>query len=610
MCGICGIINFNLKAVDQDALATMMLEMKHRGPDDGGLYIDQNIGLGFVRLSILDLSSLGHQPMFDDTGRFVITYNGEVYNYIEIREELQNLGYSFFSETDTEVILKAFLEWGQDCLHKFNGMWAFCIYDTMTRDLFFARDRFGVKPFYYYLDKDKFIYASEIPAILAILAVKIEPNFQAIFDYLVFNRTDQNEGTFFSCIKKLQHGHILIIKGNNIEIRKWYDLRERVQHAQRFSHPLEYKELLTSSVKLRLRSDVPVGVCLSGGLDSASIVSILYDELGKVDLNSFSAVYKKNEKGDESDFIRLLSDKVQKMFFTTPDATMLLDDLNSFVRIHAEPTPSTSPYAQFNVMKLAKGHVVVTLDGQGADECLAGYHYFFGIYFKELLFSFKVFRLFKEIICYCINHKSTFGIKALLFYLMPVKIRTKLRIKENDYISNKFVQKYISGSDISDDLYGAATVKDSLLSHFEFKIEHLLKWSDRNSMFFSLESRAPFLDYRLVEKSLASAPFDLINNGWTKTILRQAMLGSLPESIRLRKDKMGFETPQSKWFKTKEFQVVYSKLLDGMNLEKYGIITKVEAINLLERHTNSTQDFSREIWKVLNLEIWFRQFIT
>ncbi len=260
--------------------------------------------------------------MLSDDSRYVLIFNGEIYNYIEIRDELIAKGHRFSTKTDTEVLLKSYIEWGEDCLHKFNGMWAFVIYDRTTKKIFGARDRYGVKPFYYYTDGTQYIFASEITPILSVLNQKPRPNHQVIFDYLVFNRTDQTEHTFFSEIKKLQHGHLFRIDlnipclGGMRSGQKWYDLKERVSEAEGFKNPKEYKELLSSAIGLRLRSDVPVGVCLSGGLDSSSIVSILLQDYNKKDLNTFSAVYNKGQIGDETEFINEYKTSLKNMFFT------------------------------------------------------------------------------------------------------------------------------------------------------------------------------------------------------------------------------------------------------------------------------------------------------
>lgn len=612
MCGICGIINFNYVPVTEAEIREMMKCLKHRGPNDEGIFIDKNIGLGFLRLSILDLSSQGHQPMFDDTGRFMIIHNGEVYNYIELREELKKKGYSFRSNTDTEVILKSFVEWGEECLDKFNGMWSFTIYDRDTKKLFCARDRFGIKPFYYYWDNIRFIFASEIPPILLLLNSKPNPNHQAVFDYMVFNRTDQTEQTFFKEIKKLPHGHTLTLELQGFDptpqINKWYDLRKQVYKSTGFDNAEEFRELFQSAVGLRLRSDVPVGVCLSGGLDSSSIVSVLLKEYRFEDLHTFSAVYGKGRHGDESDFIREFNGLVRHMHFTYPSEQTLYEDLECFVRAHAEPIPSTAPYAQFKVMELAKDHVVVTLDGQGADESLGGYHYFFGYYFKDLLKHWRLLKLLHESVHYAWQHRSLFGLKSFVYFMTPQKTRTNLRVAEKEYLK-PLIKEYNSHSVIASELYGSANLQEALINHFEYKLEHLLKWEDRNSMWFSLEARVPFLDYRLVEKMLATGSKLIIDRGTTKVILREAMNGTLPEKIRQRRDKVGFETPQDEWFRTPLFQKLIKDLLESTSFRDRGLINTDKAKHLYQKHLNNQLNISKEIWKWLHLEMWYRQFI-
>jgi asparagine synthase (glutamine-hydrolysing) len=398
MCGICGIINFNNQPVQDSSIRCMMQKMKHRGPDDEGVLIEDNIGLGFVRLSIIDLSPAGHQPMFSFDKRYVIVYNGEIYNYIELRQQLIDEGFVFSTQTDTEVLLNAYIKWGEDCLNHLNGMWAFGILDRNAGTVFVSRDRYGIKPLYYLQTSEFFAFASEISPLLCLLPSKPTPDFQTIFDYLVFNRTDQTENTFFNEFKKLQHGCKLTIVVKRLmteiqkpdlhaSIKKWYDIKEKVLNSKGFKDSIEFRELFSSAIGLQLRSDVPVGVCLSGGLDSSSIVSVLLQDYEKNDLNTFSAVYNKGQTGDESDFIDEYKPLLNNMFYTTPDADSLEYDLFQFIKAQEEPMPDTSPYAQFKVMESAKGKVVVTLDGQGADEELAGYHYFFGFFFKEKKYS-------------------------------------------------------------------------------------------------------------------------------------------------------------------------------------------------------------------------------
>jgi asparagine synthase (glutamine-hydrolysing) len=626
MCGICGIVAIDKEPVAPENIRKMMRLLEHRGPDDQGIFIEDNVGFGFLRLSILDLSPLGNQPMFDETKRYMIVHNGEVYNYLELRKQLQNKGYIFKSNTDTEVILKSYIEWGEDCLNKFNGMWAFCIYDSNENTIFIARDRFGVKPFYYYLDNNKFIFASEIPVIISVLPKTNAPNRQSIFDYLVFNRTDQTEDTFFENIRKLQHGHCMRITldsellnsanqqhgwksiNNNISIKKWYDLRERVKNVIPFRSEKEYQEIFSSAVGLRLRSDVPVGVCLSGGLDSSSIVGILLNQFRRTDLNTFSAVYGSNVYGDESEYINEFKPYLLNMYFTNPTGDTLFRDLDVFVKAHGEPIPSTNPYAQFKVMELAKGNVVVTLDGQGADEQLAGYHYFFGFYFKELFKRLQILRLGSEVINYLINQRSLLGLKSFGYFMLPEKIRGEARIKEKGYLKSSFVNNFIKTNQVTHNIYGSDSLMNALLDHFEYKLEHLLKWEDRNSMWFSLEARVPFLDYRLVEKTLALDPEWIIRKGNTKYILRESMNGIIPTKIKNRQDKVGFATPAADWFRSKAFgDYVRDTLIDSPILND-NIINRGKAINIYKKHLRGKVDINREIWKWINLDKWYRSF--
>jgi asparagine synthase (glutamine-hydrolysing) len=609
VCGICGILRFDNNLVQEAPLREMMTTMKHRGPDDEGVFVFKNIGFGFVRLSIIDLSRSGHQPMVSTDERFIIVFNGEIYNYLELRKELANIGYSFTTQTDTEVLLTSYIHWGEDCLHRFNGMWSFVIFDKLKSEIFAARDRFGVKPFYYALTNNHFIFASDIASILKVLPAKPTVNEQTVFDFMVFNRTDQNEFTFFNEIKKLQHGCKIALSTTSYKftISKWYNLRSNLKTP--FSSADEFRDMFSSSVGLRLRSDVPVGVCFSGGLDSSSIVSTLLKDYNKTDLNTFSATYGRGMIGDESTFIEEYKSQLSQMYFTTPTADTLLNDIPAFIKAHGEPIPSTSPYAQFKVMELAQKHVVVTLDGQGADEQLAGYHYFFGFYFKELLTNLKWMRLLSEVNGYLKNHRSLYGIGSLMYFMLPVALRGKARISEKGYLQPQFVKRYEKSNSIASTLYSSETLHDALLDHFEYKLEHLLKWEDKNSMWFSIEARTPFLDYRLVERTLSLPPEQVIRDGITKNILREAMTNKLPEKIRTRKDKVGFGTPQVNWFKEEKFQLYIHDLIRSDSFKTRNIVDEKRAEDLFKLHLSGKTDVSNEIWKWIHLENWYRGFI-
>ena len=605
MCGISGIINFNNLSVSEKDLNTMIKKMKHRGPDDEGIFIDKNIGLGFVRLSILDLSIDGHQPMFSDDGRYVIIYNGEVYNYLEIRKEL-SAKYKFNSNTDTEVVLAAYIEWGEKCLERFNGMFAFVIYDTKQGEIFGARDRYGQKPLYYYKDDDKFIFASEIKSILPF--IKKEPNNQIIHDYVMFNRTDHTNNTFFKNVYKIQHGSLFRVSGKKTSFKKWYNLSERLNKSEKLS-PKEYRDLFNDSLKLRLRSDVPVGVCLSGGIDSSSITSSLYYDFGLQEINTFSAIFGEDEPTDESRFIKEYGSIIKNMHYTHPDANTFFQDFEDFIVAHTEPCPDTGNYIQYKVMELAVDSVKVLLDGQGADEQLAGYHNFFSIYYIELLKKVKLYRLALENYQYFKKHKSLNTIKYFIYYLLPFKLQNKISKVLYPSINKAFFKGLDKKHEANKMLLSPKDLNDSLLSHFEYKLEHFFKWGDINSMAFSIELRAPFLDFRLVEATLSTSPDHKIYRGETKHILREALKDILPNRITKRKDKKGFSNPRDKWFKSQKFQDYIINLINSQSFKNRGVFNSEVAGVQYKKHLAGKIDCSKEIWKWINLELWYRKYI-
>jgi len=605
MCGIAGIINFK-KDVNEENLHLMMQKIKHRGPDDEGVLIDDKIALGHVRLSIQDLSKAGHQPMFCQEKRYSIIFNGEIYNFIELKKELEET-YTFVTSTDTEVILAAYKKWGKDCLHKFNGDWAFVIYDTQTKELFGARDRYGIKPFYYYKDDEQMIFASEMKAIIPMLKER-HPNDKLIYEFLLYNRTDQSEETFFKNIIKLKHGHYFTLKGDDLQVSMWYDLKKSLRNHKKLS-PEEYRKTFKEAIEIRLRSDVPLGVSLSGGIDSSAITSVVYHDLEKKDIHTFSAIYGKNEWADESDFIDTYKSTLNNMHFISPSAESFYSDFENFITAQGEPVSSIGPYAQYKVMELAKGNVTVTLDGQGADEQLAGYHYFFGSYFKELLTSFKFFRFFKEVIYYVTKHKSFTAIKYMIFYLLPNSIKRNLGGRIYGYINNAFAKKWEKVSTLGEDLYNPKSLNESLIDHFEYKLEHLLKWDDLNAMNFSIESRVPFLDHNLVEATLPIKPKLKINKAETKYILRESVKDILPKEVYKRRDKKGFSTPSDDWFRTKDFQEYILSLLDSHSFAQRGYFNVKKCKENYLKHLNKEINISKDIWQWINLEVWFRKFI-
>jgi len=604
MCGICGIINLNTNKVDESLIRSMMSKIKHRGPNDDGIYINENIGFGFVRLSIIDLSQQGHQPMSSNEGRYYIVYNGEVFNYIELRDELIKKGYVFKSNTDTEVILYSYIEWGTGCLDKFNGMWAFVIYDSLNKKVFGARDRYGIKPLYIYQDKNRVIFASEIKAILSIVS-EGNINRKILFDYLIYNRTDHTNETFFLGITKLPHGQLFEIDYNIVKIKQWYNLSERVH--KKIITANEYYDLFSESIKIRLRSDVPLGVCLSGGLDSSSIVSVLLKKYGLKELNTFSAIYQSDEN-DESYFINQYKDQLNNMHYICPSADSFWNDYQKFIWVHNEPVSDTGPYIQYKVMELASKYVTVTLDGQGADEQLGGYHEFFGCYYLELLKTFRILTIICENVDYYKNHKSLTALKYFLYYLLPASIKRNASKKIYGNINKDFYHQYSNSSTIQEDLYNPINLKGSMLAYFNYKLEHLLKWEDLNSMAFSIESRVPFLDHNLVESTLSLPSYDIIKNGTTKVILRKAFQGILPEVIRTRQDKKGFSNPRAKWFRDPRFKELVFDILDSQLFQNLGYFDVKKCKMKYQHHLQNKSDESKDIWKWINLYHWHEMF--
>ncbi|MGV3631149.1 MAG: asparagine synthase (glutamine-hydrolyzing) [Bacteroidota bacterium] len=611
MCGICGIIRFDRSGTSEAEIRQMMAAIKHRGPDDEGIYRDEHLAFGFVRLSILDLSRNGHQPFWSDDQRYVMVFNGEIYNYLELKEELQTLGYLFHSACDTEVLLKAYIAWGESAFHRFNGMWAVAIYDTVDHTVFLSRDRYGIKPLYYAFEDDSLYFASEIPAILAVKKGKAEVEHDVVYDYLVFNRTEQSERTFFKGIKKLQHGHCLKIDLTQKDAprpEKWYDLQKEVAKRKGFRDAEEYKKALYDAVSVHLRSDVKVGVSLSGGLDSSAITALILEMQGKEQLESFSAVFEGDFARDEKKYIDIFEDSDLHKNFIYPDSETLLRELDEFLSCHAEPVSSTSPFAQFKVMEGASEKVKVMLNGQGADEQLGGYHYFYGFYFKDLLKNLNLGKLIREMYFYFKIHRSLFAIKTFFFFLLPSKWRTSYKASEFGHYTPAFLSAHRSEGLIADNLYGSEGLKASLINHFEYKLEHLLKWEDRNSMHFSIEAREPFLDYRLVEQTLASKEEWIIRTGETKFILREALKGVIPEKIRKRQDKIGYMTPEDEWFRTDRWQQLVWEILQSPSFAARGIFDVEKVQDLYMQHLDERINISREIWKWVNLELWFRKY--
>jgi len=612
LCGISGIINKTQKKVLKEEIVNINDLISHRGPDDEGFYCKDNFAFGHRRLSILDLSSDGHQPMHY-MEKYTITYNGEVYNYLEIKEELIKDGYSFQSNTDTEIILASYDKWGADCVNKFNGMWAFAIYDKVKEIIFCSRDRFGIKPFYYSQIDSKFIFASEIKQFTVINGWQAILNSNRGFDFLEYGLFNHTNETLFKNVYQLRGGQNLIynLKSNKFNITQWYDLKTKIKKSNLSfeDSSQEFKELFSDAIRLRLRSDVNVGSCLSGGLDSSSIVCEVNKQLkskqGTIQetVSSCFEIKKYDEQEYIDEVTKNTNTKSNKLF---PKYDDLFKELENIIWHQDEPFGSTSIFAQWSVFKEArKNNLTVMLDGQGADEYLAGYHGFYSVYFIGLFKSLKFIHLFKELKAYKNIHQYSWSkiTKEILGRMLSGNLKDIIK------------QKYLNKGKLFNTQYKYKYKKhiDSFSSIQEYSIEQLvninlpmlLHYEDRDSMAFSIEARVPFLDYRIVEFVLSQPDVYKIKDGETKAILRKSMENVLPKKILNRQDKMGFVTPEEVWIKENK-ELFLTKIQEYVKLSQ-GLINE-EASEYFNKVVNGENKFDFTIWRIIVFGEWMKKF--
>ena len=594
MCGIGGIINKNNKSVEELLIHQMTDIIAHRGPDSSGSYLYKNIAFGHRRLSILDLSSSGHQPMkyLDD---LVITYNGEIYNFIEIREELIQKGYIFDSNSDTEVILKAYHCWGKTCVNYFNGMWSFSILDIKQKIVFCSRDRFGVKPFYYIENNDLFSFGSEISQLLPFLPNRIL-NKKVALDYLISGIEECSNETFFKDIYLLKGGHNLVfdLQTNSYEIERYYNLK---LSAQKNTSVDDYIQELKRSITLRLRSDVKVGTCLSGGIDSSTISSFA-SKLYQNSNEKFMAIHAKSSeyKTDESEFAKIVSKIANiNLNFVEPSYSDFKSNILSIIKIQQEPFGSLSIIMQYFVFKKAKElGCIVMLDGQGGDETLLGYER----YYPAIVKSKKGIAKLKALLQSSKNSRlSLIDTIKYQYYFSNYKLRLKRLKFKNSFYKSEILNEYESEElRIISESYNDISIlqKNEIVSS---QLPHLLKYEDRNSMANSIESRLPFLDYKLVELSLNTNNSLKIKDGWTKFILRKAAETILPKEIVWRKAKLGFNAPEKTW--TKEFENEMIKEIQQSEILNNFIDFKKLYFKNLDLRTK---------WRLYNFSAWEKEF--
>jgi asparagine synthase (glutamine-hydrolysing) len=568
VCGIAGIVA--PEGFDPAILVEMTHLIRYRGPDGFGfayaklgnrcdveIIHNQNrsplehrpvIGLGNRRLAILDVSAAGSQPMQISGGAYTITFNGEIYNYKEIRQELEQLGHAFRTQTDTEVILHAYQQWGANCLERFNGMWAFALWDRSEQKLFCARDRFGVKPFYYAFHNGHFVFASEIKQILQATGMPRRANPRTCSFFLEWGLLDNSSDTFFEGVSQLPAGHSLTLDVNlpsEPDIRRYWDLR--VEPQLRLSDEAaieEFRALFENAVRIRLRSDVPVGVSLSGGLDSSSVLCKAREISPTTQFQTFSACFNDAEI-DEREYIASAIQAASGVGHPTfPQAKTFWESLNSLIYHHDEPVGSSAAFPQWCVMAEARAHSVpVILGGQGGDESLCGYQKYHFFHLWHLLRTGNP-RVFREFIMWSRQGTSSYGKLNTAARYLPRFFRTPFSLT-----SRICTREFRDASrSVSSGLGSASSLAERQKTDLTYSsIPALLHHEDRSSMAHSIESRLPFLDYRLVEFSLRCAPSLKLRDGWSKWLLREALADTLPEKIRLRKTKLGFNTPETSW---------------------------------------------------------------
>lgn len=654
MCGISAL--FAKKLLNASAarqIFSMTQAIRHRGPDDEG-YVFFGAGttvlggentpceaygknfpylpeykinsipfhcfaaLGHRRLAILDLSAAGHQPMSTPDRRYWITYNGEVYNYLEIRLELEKLGHRFITQSDTEVILHAYAEWGAQCLHHFNGMFAFVIFDRQDRKLFAARDRFGVKPLYIWESPEGYAaFASEIKQFTVLPGWNPAMHGQCVYDYLNWGIKNHTEDSFFQGVKQLGGGKYIetALDSLLLQPKTWYNLKPKPFQGTFEDAAERFGLLLVDAVRLRLRADVAVGSCLSGGLDSSAIVCIankLLREQNSAEKQMTFTACSDVARFDEKDFADIVVKHTGvKAHYTYPALMNLLQISSDLIWCQDEPFGSTSMYAQWCVFELVKKNgVKVILDGQGSDEQLAGYHGFFGNHFFDLLMGLQWRNLFKEMAIAKGMHTALQPLPLLLNKLTPNALRQPIR---------KFLGKTSSHADWFCMERLKADRRDPLRQDPNKSVQHqslqqlmrsslpmLLHWEDRNSMAHSVESRTPFLDYRLVEFTLGLPGEFKISEGWTKKVMREAMKGILPEEIRLRIDKKGFVTAEEEWVKKKAPQLFLDAVKETMELSQ-GIL-KSKVLKEAELMIAGKIPFNFFIWRFVCFGQWIKRF--
>lgn len=622
MCGIAGIVNTAITPTIAE-IGAMIADIAYRGPDGADqICLDPDgVALGHRRLSILDLSEAGKQPMTTKNGRLWVVYNGEIYNYLEIRKDLELLGCTFYSSSDTEVLLQAYEQWGPACLQRFMGMYAFAIWDREKRELFAARDRLGIKPFYYQETVQGILFASEIKSILALQTRPRAIDLSLIDAYMDFGYVPGEE-TLHKGIKRLLPGHMLIWRDNRTTLTPYWNLSFGEQCDEGITACAEkLKRFLQDSIALHLRSDVPLGVFLSGGLDSSAVVSLLSPG-ASCGLKTFSVAYDFGPSYDETRYAR----EVARAFSTDHyeiriSPKQFLDFIPNYIWHMDEPVTEAAAISLYYVSKLAREHVVVCLSGEGSDELFAGYDFYnynLAIEKARRLFGSKIFQQLAGLIRKLERFSKIRKYLELASYSLEERYRgistyersKKLRLYSDGYAKyvaegnaclRMFIEKLFNYSRNWDIL--------SRMLYFDIKtwlVDDLLIKADRMSMATSIELRVPFLDHRLVEYAATLPSRYKIHGLQTKFILKHILQGRLPQNI-IKRRKMGFPTPLEIMFRGELFDYAYDVLLSTQAIGR-GYFDRSMIEHLLFDHRTGKANNHRAIWQLVVLEEWHRKF--
>lgn len=597
MCGISGILSLENRKISKRDLNIMNDMIIHRGPDSGGNFIEDNIALGNRRLAIIDLNASSDLPFFYKD-QYVLVYNGEIYNYLELKDELISIGHSFITNSDSEVLLTSFVEWGEDCLEKFNGMWAFAIWDRKNKKLFCSRDRFGIKPFYWSSYNGNIYFGSEIKQIRKLNLGK-RCNFEELSLFLYSGCTDSSSNTFFEGIQSLPPGHNLTVDRDGVlDINSWYSIRNKIKILNSPSDPDEFRFLLKKSIKLRMRSDVDICSSLSGGLDSSSIIALISELLSDTkSLKTLTAIHAKSSERlfDESGYAEMAAKSANCDFLLLePSYDDFIKVMNHLIYFQDEPFASKSIFMQYFVMQKAKNiGCKVMLDGQGADEILLGYARFFLVtlfsYFgkKELMGSIKHLIL-------SIRNNTQINPQNLIRYIFG-SMNGNLRSRYSKYRMSFLNLSTESTRDLYKNIASAKydPIESQIIEIEKNSLPQILRTEDRNSMAHSIEARVPFLDYNLVEYCLNLELAEKVKDGWTKYPIRNSKI--IIDDLAWRKSKLGYDAPEDSW------DMKYSSYM----LDKVKNSHFIKQITNIKKLSNNWYKISsKERWRIFNACVW------